>query len=288
MVDESEKGRPAPSIPEVSEVPVERFHRGRRESVRDRVAGESPLVILLNGEVLVRLRCLPVEQEALALGFLLSEGLIEGTGSVLSLRLDPQGMEVWVEAEIEPSRLDEFHRNLTLTTACGGGITSESDLPEPSPGHGAEGPFVAAEAVGTVMAGMAERSTTFQETGCVHCAALAATDGEVRIFAEDVGRHNAVDKVIGLAAREGIDPEEGIVASSGRLTFEILAKLARMGVRCIVSRSAPSAQAIEIARERGITLVGFARGRRFNVYSAPWRIRFPEGEHGGDPPEGGE
>jgi FdhD protein len=272
----------------VSEIEVERVQRGRRERVRDRVAGESPLVILLNGEVLVRLRCLPAEQEALAVGFLLSEGLIEGHGAIRSVQLDPQGMEVRVDAEIASSRLDEFRRNLTLTTACGGGITSETDLPGASPGDRSGGPFVTPESIARVMAEMAERSATFRETGCVHCAALADAAGEVRVFAEDVGRHNAVDKVIGLAAREGVEPEEGILASSGRLTFEILAKLARMGVRCIVSRSAPSAQAIEIAREREITLVGFARGRRFNVYSAPWRVRLPEGGPDGAPETEGE
>jgi len=261
-----------PGVPREKEIILHRYDGGWLGKARDVVAGESPLVLLLNDRVLVRLRCLPTEQEALALGFLLTEGLVDEPESVRSIRCDPQKLEVWVEADVPPDRLDEFERNLTLTTACGGGITSEIELRRNTQDASDRSLRLQPETILNVIKDLHQRSDHFKSTGAVHSACLAGPGGEILLFAEDVGRHNAVDKVVGLAARRGVGLRDKMVASSGRLTFEIVAKLARVGVPCVISRAAPSAQALEIAEEHDLTVIGFARGRRFNVYTAPWRM----------------
>jgi FdhD protein len=123
----------------------------------------------------------------------------------------------------------------------------------------------------TLMSTFQKHSLAFKETGGVHSAALS--DGkDILIFQEDIGRHNALDKVIGEALLKGVQMQELIVLSSGRISTEIVSKTAKMKVACLISRSAPTDQAIKLARELNLTLVGFARGKRMNVYSGTERI----------------
>jgi FdhD protein len=268
----SEDATAARGVESAREIEIRRFEGDGLRYRRDRVAVETPLVIVLNGEILVRLRCLPSHQDSLAVGFLLTEGLVEGPEEIRSVALAHDGMKVAVRADVPPARAERFRELLTLTTACGGGISSGHDMTlRHRADRGPNALRLAPETVFSVLAGLRRSAPCFHETGCTHSAILGGPSG-ILFSAEDVGRHNAVDKVVGLAVRSGVALRHHVVASSGRLTFEIIAKLARVGVPCVISRAAPSAQALDLAASFDMTVIGFARGRRFNAYTAAWRL----------------
>ena len=244
------------------------------------VVVEETVALTVNGKPLVRLQCLPTRLEDLALGFLLDEGLVESPQQVKSVTLAEN--EVRVEAEVEFERLVEFFDSLAAVSGCGrAGSTAGAGLPAAvsSVTRFPPGACLA------MMRALERASTLFRRTGGVHLAALSRGDGLLEV-AEDIGRHNAVDKVIGgwaRAARAAGDPPrwgELMLLTTGRLSSDIASKAARMGLPLVVSRSAPTTAAVELSREAGLCLVGFARGRRLNVYSAAWRLGLstPEAE----------
>ena len=240
----------------------------RHDHGEDDVAIEEPLEIRVDGRPLAVTMRTPGHDEELAIGFLYGEGLINGptkVGPTEDFAANTVEVEGPLTRELEP-------RRFYTTSSCG--VCGKGALEEVSV-HSAplrEGPVVAR----ALVAGLPDRlkQPTFERTGGLHATALFEAAGELIVEREDVGRHNAMDKVIGRALLDGLLPlGERILCVSGRLSFELVQKAAVAGAPILVGVGAPSSLAISLAADRGMTLCGFARGGTMNVYSHPQRIR---------------
>ena len=251
------------------EILIYRIDEGRAGEAADFVAREEALTLYVEGRELVTLLHTPLMALELALGYMLSEGLISSREDVSSLSMRHGGVFVELKAGL-PESPSPAQR--VLTSGCGGGITfsfpqgvggikkikTKLKLP-----HGR---------ITEMAASFRKASVLFEETGGVHSAALS--DGSSFLaFAEDIGRHNAVDKVFGRCLLDGITTADRVLVTTGRISSEILLKCAKRGVPVIVSRGAPTSLAITLAKRLGVTLVGFCRGRRMNVYTHPERVQ---------------
>jgi FdhD protein len=238
-------------------------HDGRE----DAVAVEEPLEIRVDGEPLAVTMRTPGDDDELALGFLFGEGLIDGPRAA-----GPTADFAANTVEVSGPLLRDPGRRRFYTTSscgvCGKGALEEVAVASP-PIEG--GPLVSRG----LLAALPKRLTqpAFAKTGGLHATGLFDADGALRYAREDVGRHNAMDKVIGRALLDGLVPlSEGILCVSGRLSFELAQKAAVAGAPVLVGVSAPSSLAIALADDRGVTLCGFARGESVNVYTHPERV----------------
>jgi FdhD protein len=238
-----------------------------RDGKHDEVAVEEPLEIRVDGAPLAVTMRTPGHDEELALGFLLTEGLIEGVHSV-GLTADFAANVIEVEG---PLRRDPGARRFYTTSSCGvcgKGALAEVAVDAPA---AVPGPRVPRELLAALPDRL--RQPAFQRTGGMHATGLFTADGELMLVREDVGRHNAMDKVVGRALLEGLVPLYGrILCVSGRLSFELVQKAAVAGAPILVGVGAPTSLAIELAADRGITLAGFARRGSVNVYTGAERI----------------
>lgn len=251
---------------------VVRIEDGAKSACRDRVAVEAPLAIILNGQKLVTLLCTPEKQKSLALGFLRSGGLLTSLDELLRLELSGDG--TFIEVELTGAvPVEKVHRKSTITPGGGRGVlffnVEEGLRGSPVPG---EGLSLQVEEISSLMDSLQERSRIFKATGGTHSAALADAGGLI-IYCEDIGRHNAVDKIIGECLLRGIPVEDKALVCSGRLSSEILLKAARLRLPLLLSRAAPTTLSIELAEALNITLIGFVRGRRMNIYTHPHRVK---------------
>jgi FdhD protein len=249
-----------------ADVEVVRLPAGRRE--RDAVAVEEPLEIRIGGRPVAVTMRTPGHDEELALGFCLSEGL-----QPVAARLpdDLAANTVDVDApEFDASRLQRSFYTSSSCGVCGKGALEavaveaarvESELRVPL------------ALVTSLPERLREAQATFEATGGLHATGLFTRDGELLCVREDVGRHNAFDKVVGWAFGRGLLPlGEQVFCVSGRLSFELVQKAAVAGAPVLVAVGAPSSLAVELARDRGVTLCGFVRGGTANVYTEAWRI----------------
>jgi len=246
--------------------------QGSRE-IEETVVREHIVEIRLGGQALVRLTCLPERLDDLAIGFLFTEGILQDIEKVRSVSVSESGDYVDVEADVDVGALAELRAHYTFVSGCGkaGSFTDIEALMR------CERRFdltygIRKERVRRIMVEFQKRSELFRNTGCVHSAAVA-DESDVLSFSEDIGRHNAVDKAVGQTIRARATLRDKLLLTTGRLTLEIVAKAVRVSVPIIVSRAAPTDRAIELAAVSHITLAGFVRGSRMNIYSAPWRIR---------------
>ncbi len=234
----------------------------------DVVAVEEPLEIRINGvPVAVTMRT-PGHDEELALGFALSEGL-----RPRSARLPDDLAANIVELDapgFDPGRLARSFYTSSSCGVCGKGALEAVAVEAP----GIESTLaVSAELIAVLPDRLRAAQPAFEATGGIHATGLFDEHGELLCLREDVGRHNALDKVIGWAFRAGLLPlERSVLCVSGRLSFELVQKAAVAGCPLLVAVGAPSSLAIELARDRGVTLCGFVRGGRLNVYTEPWRV----------------
>ncbi len=247
-----------------------RVEASRVWETEDPVVCEVPLTIYLNGQEFVTLLCTPELMDMLAVGFLRSEGLIQEYSDITSLWLDEEQGTVFIETQ--GSKLEEkLYGKRTITSGCGKGTVffSVLDALKSKPIRSAVTVTVAQ--IHTLVQRLKEQASLFQLTGGVHSAALCSPE-EIVYFCEDIGRHNAVDKILGLCLKEGASISDKILVTSGRISSEILIKVAKLGIPVIVSRAAPTTLSIDLAEKLGVTLVGFVRGKRLNVYSHTYRV----------------
>jgi FdhD protein len=255
----------------------------------DSIAVEEPLEIRLREEgagapepFVVTMRT-PGDDEGLAAGLLYAEGVLSGPEDLLALacaydhRMDPEMRENVLIATIRPEaarRAKALRRATVMGSACGvcGRTSIDSILPAGRPPL-ASGLRVSAEVLYALPGALRERQSVFARTGGLHAAAFFDTGGALQVVREDIGRHNATDKLVGhLLIHGGLSAAETILMVSGRAGFEIVQKAYNAGIPLVASVSAPSSLAAEFAEVAGITLVGFLRERRFNVYSHRERI----------------
>ena len=255
-------------------MPIVRRRDAESENVSDPVAREHSLVLSLGGHCLCRLQCSPTQLEELALGFLLTMGLLPPNAVEMPIRTTKEKRETFVDVAIDVTDADveRFREGLTAGTGCGMGVFSVKGFDPLDCGRKIDMSFRidAAELADAVRAFQKE-SGAYRDTGGVHSAGVAA-GGQLLAFAEDVGRHNAIDKVIGCCIRAGIPMQDKLLLSTGRLSLDVAAKAIRAGAPLLASRSAPTDAAVDLARLANLTLVGFVRGTRMNIYCADWRI----------------
>jgi FdhD protein len=239
-----------------------------RDGRRDAVAVEEPLEIRVDGQPLAVTMRTPGHDEELALGFLFGEGLIDARPRAAGPTADLAGNVVDVAG---PLLRDVARRRFYTTSSCGvcgkGALEEIAVLAPPAPA----GPRVPR----ALLAGLPDRllQPGFAATGALHATGLFAADGAPVCVREDVGRHNAMDKVVGRALLDGTLPLAGhILCVSGRLSFELVQKAAVAGAPILVGVGAPTSLAVQTAQSQGMTLAGFARGRSVNVYADSGRV----------------
>lgn len=266
---------------------------GRRS--RDRVAVEEPLEIRLGDAPLAVVMRTPGHDGELARGLLFAEGVIGGEDDLFAVRAcsfeGPEGAPPGVvRVQVRPDRLPDparLRRNLVATSACGvcGKETLENLAERLEPLPPEAGPRVTADWLRALPARLEAAQPAFASTGGLHAAALFDAGGRARVVREDVGRHNAVDKVVGHAVAERALPlRELVLLVSGRISFEIVQKALAAGVTVLAGISAPTSLAVLLAERFGMTLVGFLREGGFNVYGSPHRVRGRIGPAGGSGP----
>jgi FdhD protein len=259
-------------------------HGDSRSERPDDLVTEEPMEIRVGGPgaepvaIAVTMRT-PGSDFELAAGFLFTEGLIDGHDDLRrvsyceDLPADEQHYNVVTVRMASAFDPEVFRRNFFASSSCGICGKASLEQVEVRCGVVSAGPVLKAETIAGLPAGMREAQKVFDRTGGLHAAGLFAPDGTLLALREDVGRHNAVDKVIGEAVLAGSLPlAERVLQVSGRLSFEIVQKAARAGIPVVCAVSAPSSLAVETAEHLGITLVGFVRDGRFNVYTHPDRV----------------
>jgi FdhD protein len=211
--------------------------------------------------------CTPVHLEAMAVGFLFHEGVIDSMADVADVRVCEHGdnVDVWLTREAQkPTKW-------TRTSGCSGGMTAVDSIARPQPVTSPNGFVLHPERIGQLVELLFESQELYRETGGVHTSAL--TDGDsILLSAEDIGRHNTLDKLAGLCLMQNIQPKRRILITTGRISSEMLQKAVRFGAGILISRTSPSSLSIELAEKWGITLIGYARRNRFNLYAHPERI----------------
>jgi FdhD protein len=256
---------------EVGRVDVWRVTEDDSAAVEDVVAREYPLTVFLNDRELVTLLCSPADIKELAIGFLASEGLVRAKNDLRKVVVDETRGVVRVETASEGGQVDEVFKRF-ISSGCGRGASFYSAA-DAIGMEKIDSPFHVSPAdIASLAKEFQRRSELYRATGGVHSAALCDTGGIV-VFAEDVGRHNAIDKIFGRCLLEDIPVTDRLVVTSGRISSEILLKVARRRIPLIASKSAPTDLGVKLANDLGITLVGFVRGKRMNVYANRWRIR---------------
>lgn len=254
----------------------------RNPGDEDLVAAEVPVALTYNRQPHVVMMATPRDLEDFALGFSLTEGLIERGEDLLACRVIPRddGIEVALTVSQDAAqRISTQRRNLTGRTGCGlcGAERLEQAIRRPGPVPQAL--QVTHEALQTALDDLASHQPLQAATGAVHAAAWCLADGSLYLVREDVGRHNALDKLIGALTRDGGRPEPGFVLVSSRASYEMVQKAASVGIELLMAVSAPTSLAIELARECGMTLVGFARPGRHNVYTSAQRLDEKDDRH---------
>ena len=243
----------------------------KREKSKDRIVCEIPLTILVNGKELVTLQCSPDKLNYLAIGFLLSEGFIKRGTRIKHISLNERGWYIRIDLEKDFPRSKDFPFKRVIGSGCSGAVTFYRDIDIQDCAPVKSQVKYSYEGIFNLMKELEKRSLTFKNTGGVHSCALCNQEG-IEVFAEDIGRHNAVDKVFGECFMRTISTQDKAILTSGRVSSEILIKVTKRKIPIIASRSAPTDLARDLAEKLNLTLIGFVRGHRMNIYTHNYRI----------------
>jgi FdhD protein len=259
-----------------SRVTVDRWRDGQRETVDDVVAEEVPIALEYNGISHAVMMATPADLEDFALGFSLTEGIIAEPGELYECEVVPGCEGVQVQMRIATERfvaLKEKRRNLTGRTGCGlcGAETLEQAVRHPAAVRADGARFTMAQ-IHAALEQMQGGQQLQRVTGATHAAAWLGEDGRIVLVREDVGRHNALDKLIGALADDGADFSKGAAIITSRASYEMVQKAATVGIGFIAAISAPTALAIRLADETDVTLLGFVRKQGHVVYARPHRL----------------
>ncbi len=242
-----------------------RCRAGQWETLGREVIVETPVSLTVNGQVWVTLMCTPTDLEALAVGFIYNEGIIKSKDEIELVQVCPQGdnVDIWLNHPVAAPK--QWRR----TTGCTGGATAvilEQLKPELKNGF-----VLVPENINQLIEMLNEAQCLYREVGGVHTSVLSDGENAV-VIAEDVGRHNSLDKIAGRCLLEGLHLPRRILVTTGRISSEMIQKAARIGASIVVSRTSASSLSVTLAEKWGITLVGYARRDQFIVYTHPERI----------------
>jgi FdhD protein len=245
----------------------DRFQLNKWEAVDSETIVEIPVSLTVNGESWLTFMCTPTDLEALAIGFLYNEGVIGTMAEVADIRVcdHSDNVDVWLHRSIQqPS-------SWRRTSGCTGGVTAVDLLAKPEVTFESDQPKLDPGVIAFLVDMLIDTQRLYRETGGVHTSMLS--DGEkLVVAAEDIGRHNTLDKISGLCLMQDVWPRTRILITTGRISSEMLQKAARLGAPILISRTSPSSLSIEMAERYGMTLIGYARRQRFNVYSNRQRV----------------
>lgn len=245
---------------------IKKYQNEEVDEVEDLVVCEYPLTIFLNDQEFITLLCSPKSLKNLSIGFLYSEGIIKSASDIDSINID----EKMGYAHIKIGNVSKFAKQLygkrVITTGCGKGSIFYNALDSLKCKQFKNNLDIDYKKLLDIMKLFNKKSELFLETGGVHSVGLI--DGEcILYFEEDIGRHNALDKIIGSCLIDNVNIEDKAIITSGRITSEIVLKCAKLGIGCIISRSAPTNLAIDTGKKLNIEIIGFARGNKLNVYN---------------------
>lgn len=254
---------------------VERWQGGQRSFQQDYIAEEVPISLIYNGMPHVVMLATPTNLEEFALGFSITEGIIKTPQEFLSSRIYNRSTGIEIQVKIPDERFQcmaDKGRNLTGRTGCGlcGASTLKQAIRQPDPVHGSL--TLEASELFSALRDIKRHQKLNQLTGSVHAAAWAVPHLGILELREDVGRHNALDKLIGWLLRTGKDLTAGFIIVTSRASYEMVQKTASVGITLLAAISAPTGLAIRLADEAGLTLVGFARDDQHVVYTHPQRL----------------
>lgn len=252
---------------------IVQYCQNTMEATEQLISEEMPLTIYLNGEEMTTMLCSPVDQRPLVMGFLVSEGMIRSIEDIKEIEIQEEDGLAYVEAEVTEKKASDGYLKRCLTTCCGrgrSGIYFSNDHTTTSY-NASKAVYKAEDILRCSRQLLTEASETHRVTNGVHSGAVAA-DGDILLYSEDVGRHNIFDKLYGKCLEEKVSMEDKLIVFSGRISSEILIKVNKMQIPCVVAKSVPTTLALGLAEDFGITVVGRMRKDSFCVYTHPERI----------------
>lgn len=259
------------------EVSYLRTDTGQRDRKKDFVTVEEPLHIIINRDHYATILLTPTQKRELAIGHLITEGIIKNLDEIKEIRIEGQRCKVTLRSDINS------RERIQLVTPFRRIILSACSSPDEWPLYKLIDRLkipkaiskirVDAKTISAAVRQLNKEARIYRKTGGVHAAALQDLEGKIIAFAEDIGRHNAVDKAIGAALIENRDCEKSFLTSTGRITGDITLKAARVKIPIVASLAAAVSSGIEVAKRTEITLIGFVRGNRMNIYTNPERIK---------------
>ena len=256
---------------EIERFSILRLTKDGTSSIEEEVAREFPVTIILNDQELVTLLCSPGNLDYLAVGFLSSEGFLNSKDEIKKVVVDDQRGVVRLETVEDKGLAQDVLFKRLITSGCGRGTSFYSATDAAS--QKVESRMkISVDEVFALVREFQHSSEVYLATHGVHSAALC--DGKsILVFSEDIGRHNAIDKIFGKCLLEDIPTEDRVIITSGRISSEILHKVAKRSIPIIISISAPTNLGVKVADTLGITLIGSVRGKKMNVYTNEWRIK---------------
>jgi FdhD protein len=255
---------------EVERFPILRLTKEGRSSIEELVAREFPLTIIFNNQELVTLLCSPADLKYLAVGFLYSEGLLKSRDEIKKILVDDQRGVVRVETEEDKGFAQDVLCKRIISSGCGSG-TSFYRVADAASQKVESQMKISADEVFVLANEFQHGSQVYLATHGVHSAALCDRKSML-VFSEDIGRHNAIDKIFGKCLLEDIPTDDRVIITSGRISSEILYKVFKRGIPIIISMSVPTNLGVRIADNLGITVIGSVRGKKMNVYTNSWRV----------------
>jgi FdhD protein len=250
---------------DLKDIKFRQFRSGELTDVEADIIVEKPVVLYVNGSSWLTFMCTPNYLEALAVGFLFNEGVIKTVDQIADIHVCDNGdiIDIWLHHKVE--KPEEWKR----TSGCTGGYTA-IDAASINP-RISNGSSIAANQIRSLVERLFDSQELYRKSGGVHTSIL--TDGDrLAILAEDVGRHNSLDKIAGRFLLEGVEFNQKLLLTTGRISSDMLQKAARIGAGIVISRTSPTSMSVDLADKWGITLIGYARRDRFNLYTHPVRI----------------